>query len=645
MMRKPIIASYGNWKSPITTETITSNMINIEHIVIDHGTIYWSESHPTENGRTALMKLTSEKQISDCLPTNFSVGSRVYEYGGGAFTVFNGNLFFVNSEDQHLYLQCAGSVPECLSQNDCYRFADLVIDCSRNRLICVREDHIKSDKVTNSIVAIPFQGGDGQVLVEGYNFFSSARISPDGTHLAWLCWNFPNMPWDGCELWVAEFKVDGSLGKRKKIAGDENESIFQPEWSPDNLLYFVSDRDGWWNLYRSKPEIEPLCPLEAEFGVAQWNLAKNTYAFLSETEILCTFNQNGIWKFARLNTQTGNLALLDNGYSDISNPHTGSGLAVFLAGSLLESTALIKFDPVTNQTETIRKTIQSEVDPAYFSSPRLLEYPDENGLNTHAIYYPATNPDYRAPEGELPILLVICHGGPTLAVTSALDYSVQFWTSRGFAVLAVNYGGSTGYGRSYRQRLNGNWGIVDVNDCCNGAKWLANQGLVDETRMAISGGSSGGFTVLSALHNSELFKVGTSYYGMSDLEALAKKMHKFESRYLDHLIGDYLEFDDLYIGRSPFRFAREIKKPVLLLHGDSDPIVPPVQTKQLYEILRDQGTPVGLIIFEDEGHGFSKAKNIQRAIEAELIFYSKVFGLELDNSIRPLLIENLDQPQ
>ncbi len=382
--------------------------------------------------------------------------------------------------------------------------------------------------------------------------------------------------------------------------------------------------------------------MEAEFGVAQWVFAERTYAFLSEAEILCTFTKDGTWKLGRLNTVTGQLSVVDLPYTDIADPCTGSGFAVFKAGSPQEPMALHKLNPITNNTETLRRSFEPTVAQNYFSLPQPVEFPTEKSLTSHGIYYPPINPDYIAPSRERPLLLVMCHGGPTLAAGTALHYGIQFWTSRGFAVLDVNYGGSTGYGRAYRERLQGNWGIVDVDDCCNGARWLAGQGLADADRMAIAGGSAGGFTTLSSLLFRDIFRAGASYYGISDPEALAKDMHKFESRYFEHLIGPYPEFKNLYRERSPIHAARELRTPVILLQGDSDPIVPPGQTERLFETVRKQGMPVAFLLFHGEEHGFRKAENITRSFEAELYFYSRVFQLELAEPIDPVRIENLD---
>jgi dipeptidyl aminopeptidase/acylaminoacyl peptidase len=641
-MTNPIVAPYGSWKSPITAEMLTSHAIVLEQVAIDGETIYWTEGHPEEDGRSVLMRIEPGHSPVECLPPQFSVRSRVYEYGGGAFAVSQGSLFFVNFDDQQLYRQAPGGLPERLSNTDGYRYGDLVCDTSRRWLVCIREDHTIPGLVTDAIVVVPFDGGDGQVLIDGWDFFSTARLSPDGTCLAWLCWNHPRMPWDGCELWLAGLSPQGGLLQPHRVAGSESESIFQPDWSPQGVLHFVSDRAGWWNLYRLQEQVESLCPLEGEFGLAQWNLAMSTYAFLSESEILCTFTQAGFWKLARLDTVTKQLSLLDLSYTDISDLHSGPGFAVFLAGSPHQPTTLVKWHLLTQRTETLRYSLQPALDLAWFSPPQPLEFPTENGLTSHGIYYPPVNPHYRPSSGGLPPLLVMCHGGPTGLTATSLRLGIQFWTSRGFAILDVNYGGSTGYGRFYRERLNGNWGVVDVDDCCNGARWLVAHGLFDPHRLAISGGSAGGFTTLSALLFRDSFQAGTSYYGISDPEALARKMHKFESCYMQRLIGPYPQRRDIYLLRSPIHAAEKLTTPLLLMQGDSDPIVPPAQTERLYQVVRSQGVPVACLLFAGEGHGFRLAKTLQRAILAELAFYTSIFHLPLPDPLPPLQIENMD---
>ncbi|MGD0612261.1 MAG: S9 family peptidase [Anaerolineales bacterium] len=640
-MAKPHRAPYGSWKSPITAELIAAQTISLGEIALDGSDLYWSEGRPRQGGRYTIIRCSSSGQQVDCLPPEFNARTRVHEYGGGSFGAFDGVLYFVNFSDQHLYRLELGGSPARLSRTDGYRYADFTFDRSRHRLICVREDHTGPGEAVNTLVAVPQSGGDGQVLTEGYNFYSTPRLSPDGQRLAWLCWNHPNMPWDGSELWTADLLPDGGLGEPARIAGGPDESIFQPEWSPSGVLHFVSDLSGWWNLYRKGSSVEALCPMEAEFGRPQWVFGMRSYAFLAEEQILCAYTQNGMWSLARLETNHRQLNRLDLPYSEISDVHFGAGFACFLGGSGHEPPALIKLDPVTARTEVLRRSIEPTIDPGYFSAPQSVEFPTEKGLSAHGIFYPPSNKDYTSPKDERPPLLVMSHGGPTDAAGTALRYRIQYWTSRGFAVLDVNYGGSTGYGRAYRQRLNGNWGLVDVDDCCNGALWLAQQGQVDVHRLAIRGGSAGGYTTLAALTFKKVFNAGASHYGICDLEALARDTHKFESRYLDTMVGPYPARRDLYLARSPIHHTDLLATPLILFQGDEDPVVPPDQAEMMFKAVRAKKIPVAYLLFKGEQHGFRRAENIKRSFEAELYFYSKVFGFETAEAIEPVKIQNL----
>jgi dipeptidyl aminopeptidase/acylaminoacyl peptidase len=507
----------------------------------------------------------------------------------------------------------------------------------------VREDHTGEGEAVNTLVSVDLRsGGPGTVLVSGNDFYAAPRVSPDGSRLAWLTWNHPNMPWDGTQLWVAEMDGAGSLVRAEQVAGGVDESVFQPEWSPDGVLHFVSDRTGWWNLYRWRGgRMEPLCAMEAEFGLPQWVFGMSTYGFASSGQILCAYAQAGRTHLARLDTETGELEEMESPYTEVYGLRVAGGRAVFRAGSPTEPISVVLLDLQSGQLEVLRRSSDITVDAGYVAVPESIEFPTEGGLTAHAFFYPPTNRDHVAPPDERPPLLVRSHGGPTGAASSSLSWDIQYWTSRGFAVVDVNYGGSTGYGRAYRQRLNGQWGVVDVDDCANAARYLVERGLVDGNRLAIRGGSAGGYTTLCALAFRDVFKAGASYFGVSDLGALARDTHKFESRYLDRLVGPYPERRDLYRERSPIHFAQDISCPMIFFQGLEDKVVPPNQAEMMVEAVRAKGLPVAYLPFEGEQHGFRRAENIKRAFDAELYFYSRVFGFQLADQVQPVVIENL----
>jgi dipeptidyl aminopeptidase/acylaminoacyl peptidase len=644
-MNIPKFAPYGSWKSPITADLIVSESIRLALIVLDGADTYWIEGRPSEGGRSVIVRRTPGGQTVDMTPPLFNVRTRVHEYGGGEYTVSNGIIYFSNFADQRLYRLVPGSEPQPITPVAAYRYADLVVDHQRKRLICVREDHSEAGhQPVNTLVSLWRDGnlGGGQVLVSGNDFYASPRLSPDGSHLAWLTWNHPNMPWDGTELWVGEFNEDGLLGETKQVAGSKDESIFQPEWSPDGVLHFISDRTGWWNLYRlSNGQIEPLCEKKAEFGLPQWVFGMSTYKCITPTRIICSYTENGIGYLANLDTVTGELKPFDLPYTTIGNVRATRERAVFSGASPTIANSVVQLDLNSGRLEVLRSSSKVTVDAAYFSLPEPIEFPTEHGRTAYAFFYPPHNPDYAAPANELPPLLVMSHGGPTSSASSAFDLEIQFWTSRGIAVLDVNYGGSTGYGRDYRERLKGQWGIVDVDDCVNGARYLVERDLVDGDRLAITGGSAGGYTTLCALTFRDVFKAGASYYGISDLEALLGEDHKFESRYNDGLVGPYPERRDLYIQRSPIHFAERLSCPVIFFQGLEDKVVPPNQSERMVDVLRKKGVPVAYLAFEGEGHGFRRAENIKRALEAELYFYSQVFGFKIADKIEPVKIENM----
>jgi dipeptidyl aminopeptidase/acylaminoacyl peptidase len=642
------VSPFGSWKSPITSDLIVSETVGLSQPKIEGDDFYWLEMRPSEGGRNVVVKRGANGVTRDVTPKEFNVRTRVHEYGGGDYVVSQGVVYFSNFVDQRLYSQSGTNQPQPITPAAQMRYADAVVDPGRRRLICVREDHTLADReAVNTIVSLSLDGNEdcGQVLASGYDFFSNPRISPDGNYLAWLSWNHPNMPWDGSELWLARFFDDGQIVEPRLVAGSVSESIFQPEWSPDGRLYFVSDRNGWWNLFRlgGDSTIETVCERKAEFGMPQWVFGVASYDFASPGEIVCAYIEQGISRLGVIDTATGKLTAIDTNYTDTPYLRAANGHVLFRGGSPREPISIVHLDLRTGKVSVIRRSNNVKLDSEYISLPEPLEFPTSNGRTAHAFFYAPKNRDYSAPDAELPPLLVKSHGGPTAAATTAQSLSVQYWTSRGIAILDVNYGGSTGYGREYRERLNDSWGIVDVDDCVNGALFLAESGKVDRHRMMITGGSAGGYTTLCALTFRKAFKAGASHFGVSDAEALAKDTHKFESRYLDGLMGPYPERRDIYHERSPINFTDQLSCPVIFFQGLEDKVVPPNQAELMVQTLREKKIPVAYLAFEGEQHGFRQAKNIKRALDAELYFYSRVFGFKLADEVDAVEIENLPQ--
>jgi len=644
-MAPPIVAPYGSWKSPITADVVAAGEVGLEQIRLDGGDIYWIERRSKEGGRKVIVRRSADGQLADATPVGFNARTRVHEYGGGDYVVSDGTIIFSNFVDQRLYLQRPGSEPKPLTPAAELRYADGVIDRGRNLLFCVREDHSGHGEAINTLVSIDLGRENAvKIVVSENDFYSSPRISPVGSRLAWLTWNHPNMPWDGTELWVGKLTGDGSIDKAVRVAGGINESIFQPEWSPDGILYFISDRSGWWNLYRWRDgTIETLCSIDAEFGQPQWVFASALYGFASEGRIVCSYAGNGRDHLATLDTTTKAFDDIEIPFTAISQVRLAGDRVVFIGASSTEPTSIVSLNLATKKLAVLRRSREAAVDSGYFADPGAIEFPTEGGLTAYGYFYPPRNQDYTPPANEKPPLIVMSHGGPTSASSSSLKYAVQYWTSRGIAVLDVNYGGSSGYGRAYRERLKGRWGIVDVDDCVNGARYLVERGDVAGNRLAIRGGSAGGYTTLCALTFRDTFRAGASHYGVSDLEALAKDTHKFESRYLDSLTGPYPQRRDLYVERSPIHFTDRLNCPMILFQGLEDKVVPPNQAEKMVEAVRAKGLPVAYLTFEGEQHGFRKAENIKRVLEAELYFYSKVFGFELPEPIEPVKIDNLGE--
>ncbi|MGH9210879.1 MAG: prolyl oligopeptidase family serine peptidase [Acidimicrobiales bacterium] len=674
---------YGSWPTPITSELVVRAAVGLGDVGFDGDVVWWSELRPEEAGRTQLVRKLPDDQPVDVLPDDANVRTAAHEYGGGAWGMDDGLVWYSGWADQRLRVLAPGSsaepaTPEVvtpqpeLSRGD--RWADGQLDPGGRWLLLVREHHVPGGSpadVCNELVLLDLAGElEPRVLVTGPDFVSDPRFSPDGDRLCWLQWQHPDMPWDGTELVVADVRHSGigpGLSAPRVVAGRPNagadaagESVFQPRWAPDGSLWFASDRTGWWNLYRWLPDdadglgkVEPMVQTDAEIGQPQWVFGQSRFAFLDGGRVVFAYQRDGLDHVA-VRAADGSVTDLDLPYTAVGSVEASGDDVVFIGASAVAEPAVVRLrldgTRLAEEPVDLRPPRDLGIDPAWFSVPESISFPttalvDGQQRTAHALFYPPTNPDVPGPAGpgEKPPLLVMIHGGPTSAARPMLQMSIQYWTSRGFAVVDVNYGGSTGYGRAYRDQLQGAWGVVDLDDCEAAARWLGEQGRVDPARLAIRGGSAGGYTTLAALAFRDTFAAGASHYGVADLEALATDTHKFESRYLDGLIGPYPDARDVYVARSPIHHVAGIDRPLAVFQGLEDEVVPPNQAEMIVGALRERNVPVTYLAFEGEQHGFRKAANIRRALDGELSFYAQVFGFDLppDEGIDPVEVENL----
>jgi dipeptidyl aminopeptidase/acylaminoacyl peptidase len=646
--------SYGTWPSPISAEAVATQGVRLGSVAVDGDDVYWLERRPNEGGRSVLVRRRADGRLEELTPQGFNVRTRVHEYGGGAYVVAAGDVYFSNFSDQRIY---RGGDAGSREQDPAYAvtpagswfYADFTYDSTRRRLIAVREDHSqKQREPETTLVGIALDGSQnaGEVIASGYDFYSTPRTSPDGTRLAWLAWRHPQMPWDGTELWVADITAAGALERAARVAGGSTESIYQPGWSPDGTLYFVSDRDGWWKLYRwdgslSHAVITNASP-DAEFGRPQWIFETATWAFAGPSRMVVSYTRSGRWHLGVVNLASGVMSSLAPGLEPREWLTATATHAIVVAGSARASDAVMQIHLDTGEAEPLKTASPVDLDSAFISEPDAIEFPTGRGLIAHAFVYRPRHPEYTGAHGERPPLIVVSHGGPTTATTARFEVAIQYWTTRGFAVADVNYGGSSGYGRPYRDRLNGQWGIVDVEDAVNAARYVVAQGKADPNRLIIRGGSAGGYTALAALvFHPGVFKAAASYYGISDLEVLQHDTHKFESRYSDTLVGPYPEARELYRARSPIHFVDRLSCALILFQGLEDKVVPPNQSEMMADAVRRKGLPVAYLSFEGEQHGFRKAPTIVRSLEAELFFYGAVFGFTPADTIDPVPIDNL----
>lgn len=620
---------YGHWPSPISTELLTAQGVRISEPQAVNKCIYWLESRPQEKGRNALVRESAGVR-TDLLPAPHSIRTRAHEYGGAPYLATASAIFYVLDSDQRIYrYDLATQETRAITPAGAYRYADFCYDHTRGHLLAVREDCTQdAHQPTSAIIALNITNDELDILAQGADFYSNPRLSPDAKQLCFLRWNHPNMPWDGTECVLAQLNLPGDIINSTVIAGDATESIFQPQWSPRGELFFVSDRNNWWNIYRwTGVEAEAVCVLNAEFATPQWVFGMSCYGFLSSNEIFCCFSQQGMWQLGVINSEAKLLTKIETDFRDIAAIHCSAGMGYCVAASATKATQLWQY---ANNTLTALSDNAQAVPADFIAVAQPIEFPTRDGESARGFFYAPKNPDVNPSPAQLPPLLVMCHGGPTGATESSLNLKIQFWTSRGFAVLDVNYRGSTGYGREYRDRLKHNWGITDVIDVCSGVDYLTAQQLIDNNKVAIRGSSAGGYTVLAALTFSDVFKAGASLYGIGDLEALARDTHKFEAHYLDSLVGEYPAQKFVYQQRSPIHHIEQLNCPVIFLQGLQDKVVPPAQAEAMVAALQKKGIMTTYVTFAEEAHGFRQAHNIQRALNEELAFYLTIFDIRYD---------------
>ncbi len=650
------VQPFGTWRTPVTSELVVAHAVRLSDVAVDGDEVLWSEERPAEEGRIELVRRSTDGTTVDLLGHGFNARTAVHEYGGGAWWTHDGVVWFANWADQRLYRRdvsgaCQPLTPQpVVERGDRYADGDLSPDGSR--IACIREHHPPEGRgaidVRNEIVILAAdEPSEPDVLVSGPDFVLNPRWSPDGRSLCWMEWDHPNMPWDGTRLMVRDL----GTGEELRVAGGPQESVSEPVWHTDGTLTFVSDRSGWWNLYRWSPadnHVHPLVEMDADIGLPPWQPDMARYAVLADGRIVFAATSDGFDRlFVRLADAT--VRPLELPYSTaVGLRRCNDTSVVLVAATPTTEPAVVRVDLGEGSrvvgTVELRPPRDLGIDPSYWSAPEPVAYPTAGGRTAYGLFYPPRNPEVEGPNGDRPPLVVMIHGGPTAAARPLLQMAVQYWTTRGFAVVDVNYGGSTGFGREYRERLKGAWGIVDVEDCIAAAQWLAAQGRVDAEAMCIRGGSAGGFTTLAVLARAQTpFAAGCNMFGVADLSALARETHKFESRYLDGLVAPYPERQDIYDERSPISHVDRIHSPLLVLQGSEDEVVPPQQSRLIVEALRAKQMPVAYLEFAGEQHGFRAAQNIRTALDSELSFYAQVLGFDLpaEEGIEAVSVENL----
>lgn len=660
------VVGAGAWPSPVTPERVAEagtrlGGVQVSHPVGGSEAVWWDEQRPAEGGRTQIIRRSPDGALADVLPSGFSASSRAHEYGGGAWWLGSETVFFVNDADQRIWRLDPGFAPIPLTPEPVnargWRYADGVLTADFRWIVCVgeihpgEEAHDGRDEAVNALVAIPATGGVPVALWSGSDFVSTPRIDPETQLLAWLAWNHPDMPWDSTELWVGGLdgsKVQLTLSAPERVAGGGEESLSQPEWDQNGRLWFVSDRSNWWNLYRfpfpGRPIGDPVIEAErpADIALPQWVFGTTRWAFLSDARVVFASSADGLDSLAVLDMMTGKVDPVPTPLTSISQV-TCSESTALVVGSSFTSTPSVQAVLVGRHGSaggpvSLSPRPDLGFSSAYVSVGQPISYPTTGGARAHGFFYSPTNPGETLIGGERPPLVVLIHGGPVSAARPELRMIVQFWTTRGFAVVDVNHRGSTGFGRRYRKLLRGQWGVVDVEDCVAAVRFLSESGRVDPSRAVIRGGSAGGFTTLAALAGSDVFAAGASYYGIADLAVLATDTHKFESHDLERLVGPWPEAAAVYRERSPLFRVADIVSPVIIFQGSEDRVVPPVQAELIVAALREQGVPHAYVLVEGEGHGFRQAENISSTLAAECSFYAQVLGLAHPDGIEPVEI-------
>ncbi|EKT4485727.1 S9 family peptidase [Shewanella algae] len=635
-----ISAAYGSWVSPLGAAEVYGSASAIGELQSVGDAIYFSESSPAEGGKVGIKRLEKDGSITSVVAPAFGIGSRVHEYGGGDFLGIGQSLFVTKGQDQLFYRIAPNQEALALTPNGT-RHGECISYPKGSRIICVREDHRQPGEPKASLVTINLNfSGEGDIFVDGHDFISSPAINADNTQLAWITWEHPNMPWDNTQLWLGDLNRKGQLTNIRQIAPERKGALMQPLFSPGGVLYFIADYDNWWNLYRldANGSIEQVTQLKAEIGGPAWKLGQHAYAFENENTLIASFNKEGDAGLLRLDLQTGVIEPLAADFADIRQVVQGADGVYFVGSRPTPERGIYKVSG--RGTELVYAPKICGLDPRYISRAVNVEFTTKGGDKAHGYFYPPVNGDYQPLPDTRPPLLMMLHGGPTASANRAYDSAIQYWTSRGFAVFELNYRGSTGFGRQYRQSLYGNWGKADVEDAVWAAGFLVDQGWVNAEKLAIRGGSAGGLSVLSALAFHDKFKAGVSYFGISDIEVLGKETHKFESRYLDQLIGPYPEMKAVYRERSPLYHLQGFNEPLLLLQGLEDKVVPPSQSQHIYKALKDKGVPTAFIGIEGEGHGFRQPHNKILALESELVFYGMVFDFTPAGTLPALKLDN-----